>query len=569
MGIFLDCEDTQLSLELTGNVPPHRFTYRPFTNVHNLEIPVQYDPARDTSFVAYVPDISPAKSFSFLKHFTTRHGLTGCIWAKFVAKVADATTNPPNTLIDGSPPMESPNSAGPHDLIKAETTTEAHQDAFIPNKLVEPSQLIPHAMNSPSYKKTWEIYLIIQRSLKRDPNLIDQRCLDFFSPIAISASLELYWPIFHPNWPVMHKPSFRLETTPPMLLAILVMAGSSIFNRNETNYWALIIEPIVFQDLQLSLKVTNVWHKVQCIQAAYLLCCHLNWEGSSKDRSRAIMRLFPLVLAAAMDMNMSVYRHDKLASTFEEFNYSAFIRKEETIRTLMWVFLLDTGFVVFNNVSPRFSVEDSVMGLVIPEIAYQTDSPRECFSLLQSWQATNGRPHDLSVFGLVKMFFRPDLNKATINSLAHESFLNLWAVISALHSILYRLNPKTDESTQFESFRVALDNWETVWKTRLQNNDENYFDVIVATAVLNPGTENRDRSWKDAGFWGNAGEYWLLARTILDHMVTARESSLATAEEIGVVQEISPDNEPVVSNEDEAAGMDSLHSLLTVLEAAG
>ena len=534
--------------------------YRAFAQWQHAAAVSQYDPARDAMFVTYIPNISPARSFTFLKHFTAQHNLTGCFWAKLVAHPGQLSSSDTS----GSPSSSSPSSSGDNDSPSVHAKYESQEQSNI-SRCVPNSSLMEAAMNMPAYRKTWEIHSALQKSRGHDPNVIDQRCLDFFSPGAIDDALEIYWPIFQPNWPVMHRLTFKVETCPPTLLSILVMAGTSILNAQEAKYWAGFIEPLAFHELQMSLTSDDIYHRIQCIQATYLVTCHLVWEGDARERTRGVRRRHRSVIAAARALNMSRYKHDRFPSTFEEFDWEAWLRKEEIIRTLLWVFLLDTAFVVFNNSPPNFAVEDSTMGLIVPELCYQTASAKECFQILQSWQAIIGRPQDMSVFTLIKIFFKPDLSVTMINNLAHESFQNLWAVISSLHIILFQLNPRVDDTAQFDSLKVALNNWEAVYNQRLRNNDEKYFDAIVATAILNPDPEYRARSWKDVGFWGNAGEYWLLARVILDHMVTERESFIPT-DEIPPLRISQDTKEPEASTEGETIGMDSMHSLLTVLE---
>lgn len=55
--------------------------------------------------------------------------------------------------------------------------------------------------------------------------LLEEICLQFFSPPNLSKYLELYWACWHPNWPVVHKPTFSPASAHPVLVAAMALVG--------------------------------------------------------------------------------------------------------------------------------------------------------------------------------------------------------------------------------------------------------------------------------------------------------------------------------------------------------
>lgn len=55
--------------------------------------------------------------------------------------------------------------------------------------------------------------------------LLEQVCLQFFSPPNLLKYLELYWACWHPNWPVIHKPTFNPISAHPVLVAAMALVG--------------------------------------------------------------------------------------------------------------------------------------------------------------------------------------------------------------------------------------------------------------------------------------------------------------------------------------------------------
>jgi hypothetical protein len=58
--------------------------------------------------------------------------------------------------------------------------------------------------------------------------------------------LDIYFTRFHPRWPVVHAPTFEVETAPPVLLSCVAMIGTCILGRSDSKELAMNLHTHVF-----------------------------------------------------------------------------------------------------------------------------------------------------------------------------------------------------------------------------------------------------------------------------------------------------------------------------------
>lgn len=168
-----------------------------------------------------------------------------------------------------------------------------------------------------------EIHDLSTNNVKRSATMKDysstteQSCLQFFSPLHLRKFLALFWNIWHPNCPFIHRQSFDPTTAKPSLVASMVVTGlfvchlnlqlSNIFCKigacvspeptdNElARTWFNSVEEMVFSDdafcddapyCPLVNPVQGI-DKIQALQAGYLVCTYQNWEGNDNSKRRA------------------------------------------------------------------------------------------------------------------------------------------------------------------------------------------------------------------------------------------------------------------------------------------
>lgn len=498
--------------------------------------PAHPELTRDMTIQSYSPSPPPATCFLFLIRFTEKYSLTGCFSALqdidtvlsdqcrlsgFPAETLDDLTNV--TLVTST-------NCGRHLLSQSYSQPQALSCDDIDPILVD---YLSTSLDTPGWTtgKSWNICSAIRKCSSDWSISQEWRCLTFFSPHRIVLALDLYWSMWHPNWPVIHKPSFDVDRTPPPLLAAMVVIGSCHDNLNDARYWFDAVENLAFNELQFESNLQHQYRRIQSIQAAYLACIYQTWDGGELDRTRIRHHRFKDIVKAMRELDLPSFRHD-IFTEYKHFDWMTFVRQEESIRTLLWVYQLDTAFIIFNNLPPHFALRELSMGLASCEASFQASSPRECFGCLRDWLAHNPRPAHLTLYGLIKLFFKKQLSASILDHLAHESFMNLWCVVAAFHVILFNLDPVLGGEEQLDTLRIGIDTWESIWKRRLRNNDERFFDPVITTASLtsSSGVEASTEPWKRPGFWKNAAEYWLLARLILERMMAAHEGAMAADE---------------------------------------
>ncbi|KAK5191957.1 hypothetical protein LTR20_010968 [Exophiala xenobiotica] len=389
--------------------------------------------------------------------------------------------------------------------------------------------------------------------------LTEAACQDFFSPPKIRIFLEAYWSIWSPNCPVVHRPTFDILTTPTTLLTAMVLLGAchspSSADRVNARCWFDYVEELVFNDPYITLAVSSNsdcrWSRhaynrrrmVQAIQAAYAVCIYQNWDGSHASQLRIRRQRFNEMVAVARALGFSSARHPDLTDLRRStFDWREFILTEEMIRTLLWVYLLDSAFVIFNNMPPRLALRELGIGLACSEACFQAEDPSSCFNYLKLWGTRVGRPRDTSLYSLIKSFCSGTMDSGRLDRASHEGFMNMWCVVGSFHIMIFNLEPSIAPKAQFAHIRMGLENWKAVWNQRTLNDDERFFDVPITTGLTRnnskdnsqkePQEANRQLTqppphhipedepsmWKRSGFWRHAPEYWLLANLYLDRM---------------------------------------------------
>jgi hypothetical protein len=53
------------------------------------------------------------------------------------------------------------------------------------------------------------------------------------------------------------------------------------------------------------------------------------------------------------------------------------------LRCFTWIFLLDTAFVIFNNVPPRMVIKEMKMHMAVPEACFQAATADQCYEQIQ------------------------------------------------------------------------------------------------------------------------------------------------------------------------------------------
>ncbi|KAF5584586.1 zinc finger C2H2 type domain-containing protein [Fusarium pseudoanthophilum] len=273
-------------------------------------------------------------------------------------------------------------------------------------------------------------------------------CSRFFSPRNVDLFLALFFQIWHPNWPVFHRPTFDPTVKSPKLIVALSLIGASLSpdrkHRDQAMIWLEIAESWIFQGpdfSEASITQTDdddqnseVRQRLDILQAAYGILLLMNWEGDTKMRLRArrtrftdivfVSRtLYPFAIPATSEEASFAPRslHDHWAS---------FGLREELIRTLLYTFLLDSAFVIFYDMSPRMVITELQFGLAAADDYFNAPDAETWFMCTQAAAQMSLSCSQITLSQSITMIMGEDFGTSRWEVFETISPLNLFAIAS-------------------------------------------------------------------------------------------------------------------------------------------
>ncbi|OAL31260.1 hypothetical protein AYO20_08315 [Fonsecaea nubica] len=368
---------------------------------------------------------------------------------------------------------------------------------------------------------------------------IHETCAQFFFPANVRRFVQLYWAVWHPNVNIVHKPTFDLTTAKAELLAAMALIGACVSpdqtDGENAKRWFNCVEEMVFDDDDFCDDPPSAtlargdgdcelrWRrrKIRALQASYMVCLFQNWEGTTSSKRRIRRQRFSMVIAAARDVGIRNARHpDYSQMDLCDFSFENFAVVEELIRVLLWVFLLDTAFVIFNNLPPRMVVREMRMNAACPEACFQALTAEECFRALQyrHQRQSNTQPKVSDDFtAAFELLYRPDLDEEASVALADLGPLNLFAMTSALHSLIFHHQSSFSCQGTLDPIHRALRSWRRVWHVYLNRFARESQHATLA-GDLDLDHLEPDEMWRRVGFMRHANEYWYLAELMVERL---------------------------------------------------
>lgn len=369
-------------------------------------------------------------------------------------------------------------------------------------------------------------------------------CVRFFSPMNIRKYLYFYWAIWHPNVNIVHKPTFDPSSSKPELIAAMSLIGACVSpeptDLEGAKRWFNCVEEMVFNDDDFCddtpapvCRDTGEmkWRqaKLRALQASYMVCLYQNWEGTSSSKRRIRRYRYSTVVAAARDTGIHNARHpDYSRQNLCEFSFSSFAMREELIRVFLWIFLLDTAFVIFNNLPPRMVIREMKMSTANPEACFQAMTAEECFKTLQQENQNDAlQPKVAFEFkSAFEMLYQAHIDDALSTALADLGPLNLFAMTSALHSLIFHYQNSFSCQGSLGAIQQAHQTWEKVWNIYVArfSQGSHHSPVTYSMHDLAP-----DDMWKRIGFTRHASEYWLLGKFMVGRLSQSPEEDVEAA----------------------------------------
>ncbi|KAH0838986.1 Zinc finger, C2H2 type domain containing protein [Fonsecaea pedrosoi] len=367
--------------------------------------------------------------------------------------------------------------------------------------------------------------------------ILEQTCIQFFHPARLRRYLDHFWTHWYPHWVTIHKPSFSAMDAPRSLVAAMALIGACASpeesDREDAQFWRNHVEEMVFVDMSstpdfvtsdVTLSTDGVRAQLRSLQAAFVVCMYQIWEGRNFDAKRIRHERYGTVVTMARAL-MPYAKHiglDKV--TPESFHWQHFALIEQVIRTVIYVFLVDTYFVIFHSLPPQMSIQELKMDLASPEECFQAPDASSCFYHLRPWASLPLCRDGFILYGAIKCLRKRDMDDKVFLHLARAGPLNLWVLCSALHVLIFNIEPAFGHKSQFLAHDNALTNWRRVWNQHLVQKPGE-------TSVSDVDNRDACQLWTRPGLMRYAPEWWLLARHILQRMKSC-QADLEASEDV-------------------------------------
>lgn len=131
--------------------------------------------------------------------------------------------------------------------------------------------------------------------------LMEDACFRFFAPRNLRRFLHLFWMLWYPNCPIIHKPSFGTKAISGMLFTTMMLVGACLSPHKAENDFARLllncVEEAVFANSSMSRDAmsrdlgsancsVDDRSRLQSLQAMFLVCVLQNWEGTDEAKRR-------------------------------------------------------------------------------------------------------------------------------------------------------------------------------------------------------------------------------------------------------------------------------------------
>jgi hypothetical protein len=195
------------------------------------------------------------------------------------------------------------------------------------------------------------------------------------------------------------------------------------------------------------------------------------------------------------------------------------------------------------------------MHMASPEAAFQATTSEECCRELCNWQSRSAPICKITFRQVVESFCKSPIPIETQRCFADLGPLNLFAVVSAFHALLFHHQNSFGGHDQLQAVYNALGNWKTVWETY---SDELSFSpphVMVDKENILPVD-----LWRRVGFMCHSPEYWLLAKLLVDRLSASIDTIPNSNDDL--INPSSVTHEPILTQYDQTS-MLQVNDLIT------
>ncbi|KKZ59903.1 hypothetical protein EMCG_05289 [[Emmonsia] crescens] len=317
----------------------------------------------------------------------------------------------------------------------------------------------------------------------------------------IQKFVTLYFQNWQNNCPMIHQPTFDLETTASSLLAAIVLMGATYSENASERLTAKkmfdLIESFIFsadvysQDFEIAqsykaahaqIDIKTDWRSFENFQAGYLMFLVQYWGGTRAARNRMIEVRLGEVIKVARQMQLTRCRHG-LEDQMSEYLW---LQKECRIRTMVVISMIDSALPFYQNYPSRLT-----------NIELQCDLPcqESQFAARHPFLEPDFRlSREMTVYQAFQSLFVE--NEPVRPLFVHRGTNTLDLGIIDMFLLIHRnRSANQPECATVSSIKVALEHWRSLW-------------ISLRTEI--PSDE-----WEKVGFFKGAYNFWLISQLLI------------------------------------------------------
>lgn len=380
---------------------------------------------------------------------------------------------------------------GNHNYINIMGSTFAN----FPNEISPTSQMAIRDWEPPSVQSSTIIQCIRERAMMiyatpQQQSDMDQHLNYIFTPSKIIRFVNEAFSNWLPNYPIIHMPSFGIETAFLPLLAVITVMGA-LYSRDEVEVNSArsildLVEYYIFSldDLTDEHEIRQIMQSgnleespfsLSSLQAAYIMVVLQFWTGSAVSKKRTIESRFTNVTRVARRLRLVNSRHDQGDLLSEEL----WIEKECRIRLINFIYHFDCALTFFAHFPYRLTLTEMNFDLMCEDRLFFSPHPfsephftlGRNLTLLTAFQSlfikvppipgigTEENPCGLNVsdmFTLIHLLFVYVHNQMTM-------YIHPFRFIPSESSLGQNPDMNNKSDTNMDILKSALEYWHSIW----------------------------------------------------------------------------------------------------------
>ncbi|KAF7859510.1 uncharacterized protein EAF02_010958 [Botrytis sinoallii] len=465
--------------------------------------PTHFDQASNNATASGIPSQDPRMQFDFLLHYTKpgRESLLDFFGTPTAGSISTPTvsTAMSSSLMSNSSLLAFPGEL--EDLMQSNALPilddfiwDGELSTLPINSTLRSSSQLEGRLQELISKLTVTHQRLSERDGDLPPFSEEIKTVLFTVPNLINFT-RLFFDHGYPNCPIIHQPTYNIETVSLPLLFAVFLIGAAYSAPRDTAGLAkecgALCEEFVFENEEMkeilcSEQYTEKSTSLQIIQAAFLVSVLRNWQNGQLARKRMRNRRYCDIVNGARALGYNSTRNMYATGVFP-FDWHGYIEAEARVRVMSWIYLVDCHYTFFNKYPPRLTIAEMVGDMPSSEEAFAATDALVCEGYLLG---TNEEPRAALATSLEWLM------GDEWNPIHHYGLttLNLFTFLNALNTTIFNL--KVTSFWIYNSARIsrALDRWKILWDNHLKQVGPDFTRY---------------------GFFKNSLEFWQLTKLIL------------------------------------------------------